>query len=108
MNKTISKFPPKVRERAVRLVLDNEGQHSSRRKSTLSIVAKIGCTPQTLNAWVNKAEVDSGKRPGVATEMAEKIKAFGRKLINAASGFPNQVSHDSNSRTGALEWAATS
>jgi hypothetical protein len=40
--------------------------------------------------------------------MAEKIKAFGRKLINAASGFPNQVSHDSNSRTGALEWAATS
>jgi transposase InsO family protein len=34
--------------------------------------------------------------------------SLGRKLINAASGFPNQVSHDSNSRTVALEWAATS
>ena len=79
MSKTISKFSPEVRERAVRLVLDNEGQHSSRWKSVMSIAAKIGCTPQTLNDWVNKAEVNSGKRPGVPTEMAEKIKALERE-----------------------------
>jgi transposase-like protein len=30
MNKTTNKFSPEVRERAVRLVLDNEGQHVSR------------------------------------------------------------------------------
>jgi len=35
--------------RAVRLVLDNEGQHASRRRAVTSIAAKIGCTPQTLN-----------------------------------------------------------
>ena len=37
----------------------------------MSISAKIGCTPQTLNDWVKKAEVDSGKRAGVPTDRAE-------------------------------------
>jgi len=30
MSKTTNKFPPEVRERSVRLVLDNEGQYWSR------------------------------------------------------------------------------
>ena len=62
MSKTTSKFSPEVRERAVRLALDNEVQHPSRWQAVVSIAAKIGCTPQTLNDWVKKAEVDSGRR----------------------------------------------
>ena len=31
------------------------------------------------NLWVNKAEVDSGKRPGVSSEMAERMKALERE-----------------------------
>lgn len=49
MSKTTNKFSPEVRERAVRLVLDNEAQHPSRWQAVMSIAAKIGCTPQTLN-----------------------------------------------------------
>ena len=79
MSKTTNKFSPEVRERAVRLVLDNEGQHGSRWQAVMSIAAKIGCTPQTLNEWVKKAEVDSGRRAGVSTEMAEKMKALERE-----------------------------
>jgi transposase-like protein len=79
MSKTTSKFSPEVRERAVRLVFDNEGQHGSRWQAIVSIAAKIGCTPQTLNEWVKKAEVDSGKRAGIPTEMAEKMKALERE-----------------------------
>ena len=44
-----------------------------------SIAAKIGCTPQTLHDWVKKAEIDSGQRTGVPTEMAEKLKALERE-----------------------------
>ena len=71
MSKTTNKFSPEVRERAVRLVLDSEGQHPSRWQAVMSIAAKIGCTPQTLNDWAKKAEVDSGRRAGVPTEVAE-------------------------------------
>jgi transposase-like protein len=76
MSKTTNKFSPEVRDRAVRLVLDNEGQHGSRWQAVMSISAKTGCAPQTLNEWVKKAEVDSGKRTGVSTDMAEKMKAL--------------------------------
>ena len=40
---------------------------------------KIGCVPQTLHEWVKKVEVDSGKRAGVPTEVAERLKALERE-----------------------------
>jgi transposase-like protein len=78
-SKTTNKFSPEVRDRAVRMVLDHAGEHASRWAAVTSIAAKIGCTPQTLHDWVKKAEVDSGKRAGVPTEMAEKLKALKRE-----------------------------
>ena len=78
-SKTTNKFSPEVRARAVRMVLDHEGDHASRWAAVVSIAAKIGCTPQTLNEWVKKAEVDSGQRAGVPTDTAEKLKALERE-----------------------------
>jgi len=68
------------------MVLSNEGQHESRWSAILSISSKIGCAPQTLNEWVKRAEVDSGRRGGIPTETAEKMKALereGRELKQA-------------------------
>tara|TARA_R110001632_G_scaffold140946_1_gene256997 strand:- start:1020 stop:1346 length:327 start_codon:yes stop_codon:yes gene_type:complete len=79
MNKTTNKYSPEVRKRAVRMVLDGTGQHESRWSAILSISAKIGCAPQTLNEWVKKVEIDSGQRGGVTTELAEKMKALERE-----------------------------
>jgi transposase len=77
--KTANKFSPEVRARAVRLVLDHEGQHPSRWAAISSIAAKIGCTAQTLSDWVKKAEVDSGARAGVPSEVAERLKTLERE-----------------------------
>jgi transposase-like protein len=80
MSKTTNKYSPEVRERAVLMVFDNQGQHESRWSAILSISAKIGCAPQTLNEWVKKAEADSGRRGGIPTETAQKMKALEREV----------------------------
>ena len=79
MSKTANKFSDEVRARAVRLVLDHEGEHASRWTAVSSIAAKIGCTAQTLHEWVKKAEVDSGARVGIPSDVTERLKALERE-----------------------------
>lgn len=68
-----------VRARAVRMVLENEGDYSSRWAAITSISAKIGCVPQTLSSWIKRTEVDSGTRAGVPSDMTAKMKALERE-----------------------------
>lgn len=73
------KFSPEVRERAVRMVQEHRGEHTSQWAAIVSIAAKIGCTAQTLSNWVRQAERDQGKRAGPATDDRDRIKQLERE-----------------------------
>lgn len=80
MSNPVKKFFPEVRSRAVRLVLEHEGEHPSRWTATVSIAGKIGCSAHTLSEWVKKAEIETGKRAGVPSETADRLKALEREV----------------------------
>ena len=73
------KYSPEVRERAVRMVLEHEGEHASQWAAISSIAAKIGCTAETLRKWVRQAERDQGLRAGPTMAEQERIKALERE-----------------------------
>ena len=74
----------------------------------MSVAAKIGCTAQTLNEWLKKTEIDSGKRAGLSTDVAQKLKALEREnrelrqakeILRKASAYFAMAELDRRSKT---------
>ena len=74
-----SKYSPEVRERAVRLVVEQQGEHTSEWAAIGSIASKMGCTAETLRKWLRQAERDSGQRAGLTRSEREQLKALERE-----------------------------
>ena len=74
-----SKYPPELRERAVRLVSEQQGTYESQWACIVSIAEKVGCSTEALRKWVRQAERDGGKRSGATTTELERIRELERE-----------------------------
>jgi transposase-like protein len=72
-------FSPEVRERAIRLVREQQDAHDTQWAAIGSIAVEIGCTAETLRRWVRQAERGAGKRPGLATDDRERLETLERE-----------------------------
>jgi transposase len=76
-----SRFSPEVRERSVRMVLEQQPEHGSRWAAVRSVAGKIGCSPETLRKWVLRAEIDGGVKPGLTTDERARMKELEREVF---------------------------
>ncbi len=76
-----SRFSPEVRDRAVRMVLEQQDKHESQWAAITSIAEKIGCSTETLRNWLRQAERDQGRRPGLTTEERARLKQLEREVF---------------------------
>lgn len=74
-----TRYTLEVRQRAVRLVLDQEHNHPSQWAAIRSGAEKIGCTAETLRNWIRQAERDHGRRAGPTTDDRARLKELERE-----------------------------
>jgi transposase len=90
------RYPPELRERAVRMVLETMEQTGQRVGVITRIARQLGIGAESLRGWVRQAEVDGGRRPGLSTAEQQRITELEREvcelrraneILKAASAF---------------------
>ena len=103
MNKT-NRYSPEVRERAVRMVLEHQGEYSSQWQAICSIAGKIGCSPDSLKTWIGRAQpAESQRGDSAMSNDRERLKALEKEnkelrraneILKTASAFFAQAEID--------------
>ena len=94
---TQRRYPPELRERAVRMVKEAIAQAGGQRHGVVTRVAsQLGLGSETLRQWVKRAEIDSGERPGLTTDERQRVAELEKEnrelrraneILKAAAGF---------------------
>ncbi len=91
-----TRYPPELRERAMRLVREHREEHPSEWAAIQSVAAKLGMTPETLRLWLRRDEVDHRQRPGLTSDEQQRLRELEREnrelrraneILKAASAF---------------------
>jgi transposase len=78
------------------MVFELRAASGSSRGTLASVGQKLGINPETLRNWVEKAEVDSGRRPGTTSDDKKRIAELEREnrelrraneILKAASAY---------------------
>ena len=94
---TSKRYPPELRERAVRMVGEIAGDNESEWAAMSEVARLLGIgTAETVRKWVRQAEVDAGQRPGATSDESAELKRLKREnaelkranaILKSASAF---------------------
>jgi len=73
------RYPPELRERAVRMVLETAAERGERHGAVTRVATQLGIGPESLRSWVRQAEIDEGARSGLTTAERERLKTLERE-----------------------------
>ena len=91
-----NRYPPEMKERACRLVMDWRRERGRSKGGFTEIAGQLGVHPESLRGWFNQWQIDSGDRPGVTTveqrrinELERQVKELERSnaILRSASAF---------------------
>lgn len=91
------RYPPEIKERAVRMVAESIAQGGGDRQGVVGRIARqLGIGTESVRLWVRQAEIDGGTRAGLTTEERERLKLLEREnrelrraneILKAAAAF---------------------
>ena len=93
---TTKRYPPELKERAVRMVLETFKEGGERHGVIGRIARQLGIGDQSLRTWVAQSEIDAGKRSGLTTEERAELKRLQKEnrelrrsndILRSASAF---------------------
>ena len=97
MTRRSQQYPPELRERAVRMVVEVTPNYNSQWAAINAVAQKLGVgTAETVRKWVRQAEIDTGYRPGTSSEESAELRRLRREnaelrraneILKAASAF---------------------
>lgn len=103
-SKQANRYPPELRERAVRMLLEQRSEYRSEHAAINSIAPKIGCSPDTLRAWLRQHERNNGTGDGGLTsderqrlkELEKEVRELRRSndILRQASAYFAKAEYD--------------
>ena len=72
-------YPAELRDRGVRLFREHRADYASDNAAYRAIAPKLGCSPDSLRVWCQRAERDAGERPGLTS--AEQDSPYVRVVV---------------------------
>ena len=90
------KYPPEMRERAVRMVLEWRAARGRSDGGLTEVGQQLGVHPESIRNWLSRHQIDAGVRPGLTTEERQRLKELEREnrelrrandILKAAASF---------------------
>ncbi len=79
-SKSSNRYPPELRERAVRMLPEHRSEYSSEHDAIRTIASDIGCHGDTLRAWLRHHEPVAASSLSLSSDERRRLKEPEREV----------------------------